>query len=103
MKVAFFLNLVVQLLFISLVFVLIFMDPIYEKYLSPKVLGKSTEKISAKDPCVADIHPDGAIDDFDYAEIKMQFLNDTLTKPSADVNSDGIVDLTDFSILSANY
>lgn len=50
----------------------------------------------------ADINQDGIVDLTDYSILALQFLQTGLNL-SADLNQDGIVDLTDYSILALNF
>lgn len=64
----------------------------------------STPQISAQSTvCNADISQDGIVDLTDYSLLATNFLSTTPSVPRADINSDGIVDLTDYSLLAANF
>lgn len=51
----------------------------------------------------ADINQDGIVDLTDYSLLATNFLSTTPSVPRADINSDGIVDLTDYSLLARQF
>lgn len=51
----------------------------------------------------ADINRDNIVDISDYSILVANFFQTTPTNPRADVNSDGIVDISDYSILVTNF
>lgn len=55
-------------------------------------------------PCQqADINQDGIVDLTDYSLLATNFLSTTPSIPRADINTDGIVDLTDYSLLATQF
>lgn len=55
------------------------------------------------DLCPADINQDGITDLTDYSLLAVNFLSTTPSVPRADINQDGIVDLTDYSLLAVKF
>lgn len=53
--------------------------------------------------CQADITQDGVIDLSDYSIVALNFLSTTPTNPRADINADGVVDLTDYSQIATRF
>lgn len=51
----------------------------------------------------ADINQDGIVDITDYSIFVSDFFKSPPTNPRSDMNSDGIVDITDYSILVSNF
>lgn len=52
---------------------------------------------------MADINQDGIVDLTDYSLLASNFLSTSPTVPRADINTDGIVDLTDYSLLASQF
>lgn len=53
--------------------------------------------------CSADINTDGIVDLSDFSILSSNFFKAILSNPRADINKDGIVDLSDFSILRTQF
>ena len=53
--------------------------------------------------CVADINQDGVIDLSDYSLLAINFLKTNPSNIRADISNDGVVDISDFSVLQNNY
>ncbi len=53
--------------------------------------------------CAADINTDGIIDLSDYSILVVNFLKSTITNPRADITKDGVVDLSDYSVLATKF
>lgn len=62
-------------------------------------------KLSKESPvsCPSDINSDGITDITDYSILVTNFLRPVLIHPRADIDQDGIVDITDYSLLVANF
>jgi hypothetical protein len=52
---------------------------------------------------VADINEDGIVDLTDYSILAGNFFKTTPSNPRADINVDGIVDMSDYSLLAKNF
>lgn len=64
----------------------------------------NTVPVSASvNPCNSDIVSDGIIDLTDYSVLVQNFLKSPLINPRADISSDGKVDLTDYSLLVSDF
>lgn len=53
--------------------------------------------------CVGDLDGNGEVDLSDYSIVAADFFKTTPSNPKADINSDGSVDLTDYSLLAKDF
>lgn len=53
--------------------------------------------------CRADINQDGIVDLTDYSQVATNFLKTVFSNPRIDINSDGIIDLSDYSQIAINF
>ncbi len=53
--------------------------------------------------CNQDINEDGVIDLSDYSILVANFLKSPITHPRSDINRDGVVDLSDYSMLATRF
>ncbi len=53
--------------------------------------------------CAEDITRDGIIDLSDYSVLAANFLKAVISNPAADINKDGIVDVSDYSLLARKF
>ena len=53
--------------------------------------------------CPSDINSDGIVDLADYAILSINFLINPIINPQADINKDNIVDLSDYAILAKYF
>lgn len=71
---------------------------------NPSPTPTPTPTSSTQTPCQqADINQDGIVDLTDYSLLATNFLSTNPSVPRADINSDGIVDLTDYSLLAVQF
>lgn len=69
-----------------------------------RVWKKNTATASPKPQCSpADINQDGIVDLTDYSLLARDFFHTTLQNPRSDINEDGVVDITDYSRLAASF
>jgi len=101
MKLAQITILIIQILFIMLVFVIVFGRPRLPD--NSQVLGRSIDVSKTLSACQADINKDTIVNELDFEEIKMNFLREEVLNPAADITSDSLVDLEDYSLVSNNY
>jgi len=52
---------------------------------------------------VADINEDGVVDITDYSFLVIDFFQSQLNNPRSDINQDGVVDISDYSLLVLNF
>ena len=90
---------IIQVVFIALVFVIVFYRP--HETSKENVLGMNIDINKTINICKADINKDGIVDEADYIEIKASFLTPKAVR--ADINKDNIVDLSDFGFVTTNY
>lgn len=53
--------------------------------------------------CEADVNQDTVVDLTDYSLLAADFFKTTPTSPRSDINQDGLVDLQDYSLMAANF
>jgi endo-1,4-beta-xylanase len=53
--------------------------------------------------CKSDINSDNIVDITDYSVLVSNFLSTSPTNPKADINQDNIVDITDYSLLASSF
>lgn len=63
----------------------------------------STPKVLAQVNCSADINLDGFVDISDYSLLTSDFFKTSPANLRSDINIDGIVDITDYAILANNF
>lgn len=54
-------------------------------------------------PCMADINQDGIVDLSDFSALSKEFLKSAISNARADISGDGIVDITDFAFIQKNF
>jgi hypothetical protein len=67
------------------------------------LMSFTNSAVNAATACQTDINQDGIVDLSDYGILSQNFFKTPISNPRADINGDGIVDLSDYSLLAGTF